>query len=183
MKKILTNALALHIWCLATPPPRIIIPVLLAATAMLLILVISEIQCTPRVRTTVTTASMIYKNKCMKTPGYMFYPQWYPALSRHSHVRRGTTCLQWRHLSRQDWRWECCSEMRARDELSDSKKLNSLHTRYINHTYCLSLAKIIFLRRLCNSIWNWFKTPVTGDKGKNMGYIGSEMMIHSYVHS
>lgn len=46
--KILTNALALHIWCLATPPPRIIIPVLFAATAMLLILVISEIQVHPK---------------------------------------------------------------------------------------------------------------------------------------
>lgn len=58
VRKILTNALALHIWCLATPPPRMIIPVLFAATAMLLILVISEIQFTLKVRTTETTVSV-----------------------------------------------------------------------------------------------------------------------------
>lgn len=45
----------MHIWCLATPPPRMMIPVLLAATAMLLILVTSEIQCS--LRTAVTTTN------------------------------------------------------------------------------------------------------------------------------
>lgn len=62
--KILTNALALHIWCLATPPPRMIIPVLFAATAMLLILVISEIQFTPKVRTTERTVSVSTQKVC-----------------------------------------------------------------------------------------------------------------------
>lgn len=42
--KILTHEFALQAWCLATPPPRMIIPVLLAATTMLFSFETSEIK-------------------------------------------------------------------------------------------------------------------------------------------
>lgn len=41
----LTHELALHTWCLATPPPKMIIPVLLEARTMLFSLPTSEIKC------------------------------------------------------------------------------------------------------------------------------------------
>lgn len=41
---MLTQTLALQMWCLAIPPPKMIIPVELAATAMLFILDMSEVK-------------------------------------------------------------------------------------------------------------------------------------------
>lgn len=65
------------------------------------------------------------KQNQARTPGNIFYPQWCPISSRGSHPRRNTTCLQWHHLSAQDWKWGCCSETHTRSVLSDCAMLNS----------------------------------------------------------
>lgn len=74
------------------------------------------------------------KQNLAGTPGNIFYPQWCPISSRGSHMRNNTTCLQWHHLSAQDWKWGCCSETHTGLYSVTAQCLIVLSATCIHHT-------------------------------------------------
>lgn len=105
----LTIRFALQMWCLISPPPRMIIPVLLANTAWLFILRMSEEKSTfkrrPNRLKADNTASSSYVI-------LISHPPLCPKPSRGSWKSGSRSCLPESRRSEQDWRLECCSAER-----------------------------------------------------------------------
>lgn len=103
---MLTQALALQMWCLATPPPKMIIPEELAATAVLFILDMSEVKHVSLDQLKVHLQMIAPVQKKKEEEKYL---RWCLESNRGSQLRRDTENLLLLHLSGQDWTLGCHS--------------------------------------------------------------------------
>lgn len=103
--KFVTIRLALAIWCLTSPPPRMIIPVLLANTAWLFSFRISEIK-NPHLQYDQQVMLRLPWQPCSNV---VFYLPLCPKSSQGFCTSESRACRPESRLSEQDWTLECYS--------------------------------------------------------------------------
>ncbi len=110
--KFVTIRFALAMWCLTSPPPRMIIPVLLANTAWLFNLRISEMKSTFTLRPTGGAETVVVSLQLC-----CFYLPRCPKPSRGSYMSGSRSCRPESRLSEQDWTLECYSDTQCKKHI------------------------------------------------------------------
>lgn len=137
--KSVTIRFAFAMWCLTSPPPRMIIPVFLARTAWVLILRMSATECTSNNMTDsqrpVSQFPLAWMDRWTYPPRCL---GWGPG----SCTSGSRACRRGSHRSERDWTLECCSDTKHKGTF---KKWSHQNTKLSGHFFIICYLIRVFL--------------------------------------